>query len=207
MVVAVFFYLCGAFLVGSVPTAYLAGKLVKKVDIREYGSGNVGATNAFRTLGAVPGFTVLIIDFAKGFLAVTLLYGATKFSPFDGVGFLKIAFGIAVIAGHIFSVFLGFRAGKGVATWLGALFGINWPLFMVAAGILVVVIGFTRYMSLASLAGAFLVFVLTLPLYGVSPIFLFSLAAFVFIFVSHRKNIEYLLEGSETKLFQKRSPT
>lgn len=207
MVFFLILYFCAAFLIGSIPTAYLAGKLIKRVDIRAYGSGNVGATNAVRMLGLVPGIAVFAVDFLKGFGIVTLLYTATKFSSFDTVGFLRMALGITVIAGHIFSVFLGFRAGKGVATWLGALLGLSWPLFVVAAGTLLIVTGTTRYMSLGSLAGVFGAFIVAFPLDGLSPLFLFSFAAFVLIVVTHRPNIRRLLDGSEHKLFKKKSPT
>lgn len=206
MVFLVFLCLIAAFAIGSIPSAYLAGKAFGNLDIRRYGSGNVGATNAFRVLGVVPFIAVLVADFLKGLLVVTLFYGLTRFSSFDVDGFLKVGLGIAAIVGHVFSVFLNFRAGKGVATWLGVLLGLSVPLFAIAAGMLVIVAFATGYVSLGSLAGSFGALVAAFPLVGFTPLLLFSFVAFVFISATHHKNIVRLFEGREQRLFKKKTP-
>ena len=109
-----------AYLIGSIPVAYIFGRVLKGIDIREHGSGNMGATNAFRVLGKGPGMVVLILDIIKGIIPVTLL--ANAFGLGDALSLVIIA--VAAVAGHNWTVFLGFKGGKGMATSLGVLIGL-----------------------------------------------------------------------------------
>lgn len=186
--------LIAAFFVGSIPTGHLAGKL-KGIDIRERGSGNTGATNTFRVLGPFFGIGVLVVDIGKGLLATTLIYGV--FSPHP---FIQIALGIAVICGHVFSVFLEFRGGKGVATWIGALLGISFGLFILAIALFLIAFILTRQVSLGSLVGAFGTCMIAFPSEGIPPLFIFSFVAFIVIAVTHRDNIMRLVEGKEPRI-------
>src|SRR5208283_4668627 len=113
-----------AYLIGSIPVAYIFGLILKNIDIREHGSGNMGATNAFRVLGKGPGSVVLILDIIKGIIPVTLL--ANAFGLGDSLSLVIIS--VATVAGHNWTVFLGFKGGKGMATSLGVLIGLAMQL-------------------------------------------------------------------------------
>jgi glycerol-3-phosphate acyltransferase PlsY len=192
--------LLGAFLLGAIPFGFLAGKLLKGVDLRTHGSGNIGATNTLRVLGTVPGIVVLLLDVLKGYVPVVLAH-ALRLDPWSVMGA-----GLAAILGHTFSPFLGFRGGKGVATSLGVLAGLS-PV--VAGGVLLVfalVVGATRYVSLGSIlaaaAQAAFFWMLPHPL----PYRLFGLLIAVFVIAKHRPNIERLRKGEESRFVRKRSP-
>jgi glycerol-3-phosphate acyltransferase PlsY len=120
-----------AYLIGAIPFSVIAGKVLKGIDVREYGSGNAGATNTFRVLGKKAGIPVLLLDVFKGFLAVDLVW-FTSYVPSTEIYInLQLAFGIAAVLGHVFPVYAGFRGGKGVATLLGFMIGVfpELPLF------------------------------------------------------------------------------
>ena len=142
-----------AYLIGSIPVAYIFGRVLKNLDIREHGSGNMGATNAFRVLGRGPGTIVLILDIIKGIIPVTLL--ANAFGLGDALSLVIIA--VAAVAGHNWTVFLGFKGGKGMATSLGVLIGlaIQLPGLRIVLGLatLIWVVLFLSlgYVSLASI--------------------------------------------------------
>ncbi len=182
----------GAFFFGAIPWGFIAGKL-RGVDLRERGSGNIGATNTLRELGVAAGVTVLILDAFKGWAAVALAHYLHA-SPW-----LIVGAGLCAVLGHIYSPFVRFNGGKGVATSLGVLLGLS-PL--VAGGALVVffaVVAVTRYISLGSLiaaiaqAGLFWAFPLPLPYR------LFGALAGAFVVLRHRKNIARLRTGTESK--------
>lgn len=192
-----------SYLIGSIPNAFLVSKQIRGIDIRKHGSGNVGATNVFRVVGKKWGIAVLLLDVLKGFLAVTCV---TPFFSIEGLlPFVSaLLFGLAATAGHTWTVWLGFKGGKGVATSLGVLFA----LVPAAAGaglvIWLLIFWWKRYVSLASLAMA-----LSLPLWA----FLFyrstnffrvllpvSLGLTAFLFYTHRSNIRRLREGNEKQL-------
>ena len=146
-----------AYLIGSIPTAYIFGKTLKGMDIRKYGSGNVGATNVFRTVGKVPGIIVLVLDYLKGFIAVTLIPHLVHMYTSDPVAdqsIFYIALGAAAIVGHIWTCFLGFRGGKGVATTAGVMTGLYPGIFLTGLLIWILVFSIRKYVSLASLAAA-----------------------------------------------------
>ena len=213
------FYLSCAllgYLLGSLPTGYLVGRL-RGIDIREHGSGNIGATNVVRVLGKKPGYFVFFCDALKGFLAVFLSCHLAVWQVALGVGVTEkvmilagIVGALACILGHNFPVWLKFRGGKGVATTVGVLLG----LMPAAVGVAAVIWGtcfyLFRYVSLASLLGAaslpVTVWVLTSrhgSLGGSNPLFWFSVAAAALIFWRHRANIGRLLNGTESRFARK----
>ncbi len=200
-----------SYLFGSFPTAILAGKLLKKIDIREYGSGNAGATNVFRVLGWKAGLSVLLIDMLKGFIPVFFIAPYFQPNP-DTVIYYQVAAAVAAIAGHIWTIFAGFKGGKGVGTSAGAFLGLA-PLPLLSALLFfVIVVGLTRYVSLGSLLAS-LVFLLVLLLqkymFGVaiSPVLIYlSIVIVILIWYAHRGNIKRLLQGEENKIeFKKKS--
>lgn len=152
-----------SYLIGSVPVGYLFARLVKGVDIRKHGSGNIGATNVFRVVGKQWGIIVLILDFAKGFLVVTLLPEFFfNLAPAVSISTYKIIMAIAVISGHDWTVFLGFKGGKGIATSLGTLLGIVPLVCGLVAIVWIGTILIWKYVSVASLAA----FVSPPPIYS-----------------------------------------
>jgi glycerol-3-phosphate acyltransferase PlsY len=188
----------GAYLVGSVPTAYLFTRRLKGLDIREHGSGNVGATNASRVLGKKWGLVIFAIDFLKGCLpalAVTVFLGEADHEA----GLTAWCAGGAVL-GHIFTPFLGFRGGKGVATGGGVLFGLYPFLFLATFPAWFVVFGFTRIVSVASLA-ALLTLVGYSFLLEMGPLAQSFFVTFLFLITwTHRENLSRLRKGKENKL-------
>ena len=187
------------YLLGSIPFGYLLVRAAGGGDIRLVGSGNIGATNVARSSGWAVGFATLLLDAAKGFLAVWL---AEHFSR-GNIRFLMLA-GFAAILGHIFPVWLRFRGGKGVAVALGVFLAICWPAIAAAAAIFLLVALFWRYVSLASISAAaalpLLVYLLYAPRHAPPTVVSVStlLAALVVIF-THRENIERLMAGTEPR--------
>ena len=206
-----------AYLIGSIASAVWIGQIFYKTDVREYGSGNSGATNAFRVLGKKAGIAVLLIDSAKGWLAVhlaTLLHllemshlmipGTASFIDF------QLALGIAALLGHIFPVYVGFRGGKGIATLLGIILAVHTGAALVSMGVFVVILLVTRYVSLSSMVAAiaFPVVVILVFETTIMSLMLFSLIIAVLVLITHQKNIERLLRKEESKanLFGKSDP-
>jgi glycerol-3-phosphate acyltransferase PlsY len=194
-------------LLGSIPTAYIFGRLLKGIDIRDFGSGNVGATNALRVLGKPVGITVLIIDILKGVLAVALLgnllSAKVSFLPPE---ILRVMSGLCAIAGHNWTIFLNFKGGKGVATTFGVLAGLafNIPglklilILTIATWLTVFIIA--RIISVASVISA-----IAMPVYMLvfkqSGILLFlSIILCLFIILRHKPNIKRVLRGKEPRL-------
>ena len=196
-----------AYLLGATPFAYLAGRVLKGIDIRKFGSGNVGATNVLRTLGKAPGIAVLLLDMAKGVLAVTVLpMIAMRFmSPEMPVSpeLLKVLCGIAAIAGHIWTVFLRFKGGKGVATTVGVFFGLTWLSMLIAVGVFVLVVYVTRFISVGSIMLGVAIVVSNIVLKQPLEYIVFSAAVAALIVYTHRSNIKRLLSGTENKLGRK----
>ena len=182
---------------GSIPSAYLAGKYFSKIDIRRHGSGNVGATNAFRVLGKKIGTLVFATDFTKGFLPVLLARGVTP-SFLEPETFLVIA-GTFAILGHIFTPFLGFKGGKGVATGAGVLCAVSPTLFFACLGIWLVVFLITRIVAISSLASLVSLLVFSSFL-GAGPILRsFFLGCAILVFWTHRTNLTRLFQRKESK--------
>ncbi|BAB05358.1 glycerol-3-phosphate 1-O-acyltransferase PlsY [Halalkalibacterium halodurans] len=197
----------GSYLLGSVSFSYIIAKKIKKVDIRQHGSGNAGATNTLRVLGVGPAVTVLLLDILKGVIAVVVTVQLTP----DGDGWFAAAAGIAAIIGHNWPIYYGFRGGKGVATTIGVLASLV-PLAAVLAGVIAIgSIVWTRYVSLGSLLFVTLTALLVAVLsqwfgYPVAYIYLTIIVAILSMW-RHRSNIQRLLSGTENKLGRKKETT
>jgi glycerol-3-phosphate acyltransferase PlsY len=196
-----------SYLIGSMPTAYIFGRLLKGIDIRKFGSGNVGATNALRVLGKLPGITVLVLDMLKGFVAVVFLAGliAPKITALSTEN-LRIILGAACIFGHSWTVFLRFKGGKGVATTLGVIAGLatKMPGLTVVLAVMlltwVLVFIFTRIVSLASLCAALSLPITTIFLRRSFSLISISIILSIFIIFRHKNNLKRLLAGKEPRL-------
>lgn len=195
-----------SYLLGSIPTAYLFGRLLKGIDIRKFGSGNVGAANAMRVLGRGTGIAVLIIDAFKGFAAVTFLADFVIANA-GGISaqLLRIILGLACICGHNWTVFLNFKGGKGVATTLGVLLGLAFNIaglkFVVAGAVLTwfLIFFITSIISLTSIVTA-----AALPIYMVifkQSLSMISLGLLLSLFVilRHKSNLKRLMQGKEPR--------
>ncbi|MDO8976785.1 MAG: glycerol-3-phosphate 1-O-acyltransferase PlsY [Reyranella sp.] len=191
-----------AYLLGSIPTGYLAGRLLRGIDIREQGSGSTGATNVLRTLGKGPALAVLLVDVLKGVAAILLarwLYPWLEM-PEGRVPWTVCLCGLAVLLGHSRSVWLGFTGGKSAATGLGVLLALSWPVGVGAAAVFALVLALARIVSLGSMLAALtaiaLVHVLPEPL----PYRLLVVAGGLYVIALHRANIGRLVAGTEPKV-------
>ena len=198
----IFLFAVIAYLLGAFPTAYIFGKMLKGIDIRKHGSGNVGATNVFRTVGKVSGIIVLVIDFLKGLIAVTVLPSLLQslFPEATLPPYAYIVLGASVISGHIWTVFLKFKGGKGVATTGGVMAGLSPLLLLLCLAVWIIVFSAWRYVSLASIIAATALPVLAV-IFGkdISFIAFCSILCIVGVY-GHRSNIKRLLAGKEKKL-------
>ena len=197
-----------AYLFGSIPTGYWAGKLLKGIDIRQEGSGSTGATNVLRTLGKVPAIAVLSIDILKGMGAVGLVsvwyqWGLPDSIPEAWQAALITLTAIAAIVGHSKSIWLNFTGGKSVATSLGVLCVMNPWVALGTLGSFLVTIAFTRIVSISSIVGAIAVSVLMIIFQQPFPYVLFGIVGGIYVIVRHKTNITRLLAGTEPKLGQK----
>lgn len=196
-----------SYLIGSIPTAYIFGRLLKGIDIRKFGSGNVGATNALRVLGKPAGITVLVLDVLKGFVAVIFLGDLVALRiPRIPDETLRIILGLSCILGHNWTVFLRFKGGKGVATTFGVLLGLALKIaglkvilvISVLTWLLIFVI--TRIVSLASVLTA-----VTLPIFMLlfkqSRVSVFlAIILSIIILLRHKSNLKRILQGKEPRL-------
>ncbi|BAU11502.1 membrane protein [Leptolyngbya sp. NIES-3755] len=205
-----------AYLLGSIPTGYLAGRLLKGIDIREAGSGSTGATNVLRTIGKIPALIVLLIDIGKGALAIaavnyafTYLPGWLYYSKIVGLDFgvwqpvMVTLAGLAALFGHSKSIWLGFSGGKSVATSLGILLAMNWMVALSTVGVFALSLGITRIVSISSITGAVSVIAFMILFGQPLPYLLFAIAGGAYVIWRHRSNIQRILEGTEPKLGQK----
>ncbi len=203
-----------AYLLGSIPSAVWIGKKYYGVDIREHGSKNAGTTNMLRVLGRRAAIPVFGLDFLKGFVAVTIIDLMKYDSVFSGgenemwFYILRIAAVLAAVLGHIFPIFAGFRGGKGVATLVGAVTGINANLILLCLGVWILVLMVTHYVSLSSMVAgcAFPIFTLISPkvmnaMPASLPFVIFSFVIAILLILTHRKNIERLRQGTESKIY------
>ena len=192
-----------AYLIGSIPTAVWLSRAFFSIDIRDYGSGNSGATNTFRVLGRKWGTVVMTLDVIKGFCA-TSLYIFLPFyvtSEWDRTNFM-VGLGLSAVLGHIFPIWAGFRGGKGVATLFGMVLAIQPIVAVCCVGVFILVLYLTRFVSLSSILASisFAVFILFIfneqePLYRA-----FAIAVAMLVILTHQKNITRLLRGSESKV-------
>lgn len=199
-----------AYILGSIPTSVWVGKIFYDIDVREYGSGNAGATNTFRVLGKKAGIPVLIIDVLKGWLSVklSLLFGGNFITEAQTVNF-QLALGVASLMGHIFPVFAGFRGGKGIATLLGMMIAIHYQAASLSTLVFIVVFVTSRYVSLSSMiaAATFPIVIIVVFESTISSLIIFSLFISVLVLVTHQKNIERLIRREESKanIFKKKN--
>ena len=204
MYLNLFIAVIAGYFIGSIPTAVWIGKLTHKLDIREHGSGNPGATNVFRVLGWKLGLFVLLVDMAKGFIPVFFL---PLFFPVETMGMLyPLLIGTATIAGHIFTVFAGFRGGKGVGTTAGVFAALIPFSFITALLTFLIVFFTTRYVSLSSIMGAFVV-ILSIPLFQWLHIQNLDVEVWVIVYlicftiiIKHFDNIKRIRNGKENKI-------
>lgn len=203
-----------SYLLGSIPTSVWVGKIFKKVDIRNHGSGNAGATNTFRVLGWKAGSLVTIIDITKGFVAAFYIsqigyhLGDVPLAvgPWETDVFMRLIAGISAVIGHMYPLYAGFTGGKGVITAAGMLFGIEPISISITLVFFFLILFTTRYVSLASIVGSFIYPICLLVMryfFGV-PIdgSLIVLTAFIasFIIIKHHANIKRLLQGNENRI-------
>ena len=191
-----------AYLIGSIPTSVWVSKRFFNIDIRDYGSGNAGATNVYRVLGSRWGTFVMLMDMLKGVLAVQLAWLLPEYLDAE-IQFqnLQTGLGMAAVLGHIFPIWAEFKGGKGVATVFGMVLGISPITAVSCAGIFLIVLYLTRFVSLSSILAsiAFPIFILVVfnvenPLYRV-----FAIAVAFMVVLTHQKNIGRLIRGEETK--------
>ena len=210
--------LLAGYLLGSIPSGFLAGRWLAGLDIRQQGSGSTGATNVLRVLGKGPALAVFAVDVGKGAAAVLLAkallepQGAAGLADSTaGVDSAVVTAGLAALAGHIWPVWLGWKGGKAVATGLGMLLGLTWPVGLACFGIFLAVLSLSRIVSLSSVVAA-----LSLPLlmlgwfhsHGMGlrwPYLLLAVITTVLVLWRHRSNLQRLVAGNEPRLGEKRS--
>jgi acyl phosphate:glycerol-3-phosphate acyltransferase len=210
-----------SYLIGSIPNSIIISKMVRGIDIREHGSGNAGGTNVMRVLGWKYGVLVIFLDALKGAIAVVLIarlfYGPLPFenvSPFDDFTLVQIIAGIAAVIGHVWTVFAGFKGGKGIATALGMLLMLITIDMLIAVGIFTLVVLISRYVSLGSIIAAISVpstlfirenlFHVDIP--GYSTLLPFVIGVTLLVIYTHRKNLVRILNGNENKISFRKKP-
>ncbi|MBC7167450.1 MAG: glycerol-3-phosphate acyltransferase [Phenylobacterium sp.] len=211
--------LAAAYLLGSVPTGYLAGRLLKGIDIREYGSKSTGATNVLRTLGSWPFAVVLSLDVLKGAMSVILVrevvawtYARQSITPPSGADLTTLTSwticlaGLAALVGHARPVWLRFNGGKSVAAGLGVLLAMSWPVGLGGLAVFGLTLALFRIMSLGSMAAAVTAIVLVCALEHPLPYRLFVIVGGLFVIVRHHANIRRLLAGTEPSVGQSAAP-
>jgi len=192
-----------AYLIGSIPTALIISKKFFGVDIRDYGSGNMGATNTFRVLGSKFGTVVMVFDILKGMLAVGLFY----FLPFyihnewDRTN-LMVGLGLAAVMGHIFPIFAQYKGGKGVATLFGMILAVQPVIALSCVGVFLLVLFLTRYVSLSSIIAGIALPVCVLWIWNDDVVVyrIFAVLVACLIILTHQKNIIKILRGNESRI-------
>jgi len=198
-----------SYLLGAVPTAYIVGKVLKGIDIRKHGSGNVGATNTFRILGKGPGIFVLLFDILKGFLAVVMVGGLLRID----ILWVLIMLGLTAIIGHNWTVFLNFKGGKGIAASLGVLIGLCvrvpsfGPVLLAVVGVWILLFLAFGFVSLASIAAAAALPIISVATNQPIELVLLGIVICLFVVIRHRSNINRLLSGQESRvpIFKRKS--
>jgi acyl phosphate:glycerol-3-phosphate acyltransferase len=197
-----------AYFLGSFPTGYLAGKLLKGIDIREHGSGSTGATNVLRTLGKVPGSIVLLIDAFKGAIAVTIattIFTLNLFPtlPNEWQAYLVPLAATGAILGHSKSIWLNFGGGKSVATSVGVLLAMSWQVGLATIVVFSIVLAASRIVSMSSIAGAVSATIWMLVFDRPLPSVIFAILGGIYVIWRHSANIQRIAAGTEPKLGQK----
>lgn len=188
-----------AYLVGSIPFGLIIARISKGIDIRQIGSGNIGATNVLRAVGKGAAALTLLFDFGKGFLPVVIAF---RLGSSEG---WAAAVGLAAFLGHLYPIYLGFQGGKGVATSFGVLLGLLPQVALSLMGLWLLVAFLTRYASLAALAAAFAAPPLTAALGWGRRFILLTIVLALLIIFKHRRNIADLFRGTEKRIGEKRS--
>lgn len=200
-----------SYLIGSIPTSIIVGKVLRGIDIREHGSGNAGGTNVFRVLGWKPGLFVMLFDTFKGFAATFWISRLAAGSLPMEFEVIQIVAGLAAIFGHIWTVFANFRGGKGVGTAAGMLLALYPVALLICLGVFGIVLAISRIVSISSMTAAVsLPIVLTIFRYALdrpvaTSLYIFSFFAAALIIFTHRSNIKRLLNGTENR-FGKKKP-
>jgi len=192
-----------AYLIGSIPTSFIFAKVLKGVDIRKHGSGNVGATNVFRVVGKIPAVIALIIDILKGVLAVLILpniFFNNTIGITLGLELYTILIGVCAISGHVWTVFLNFKGGKGVATTAGVMIALAPKVFAGSAAIWVLVFSIFKIVSIASITASIFLPIFALLFQRSIAIILFCVLLALVGTYKHKANIKRLLRGEEKKL-------
>ena len=193
-----------AYLFGSLPSAVWVGQAFFGIDVRDYGSGNAGATNTFRVLGKKWGVLVMIMDLAKGYTAATLpwVLVAIDIIPYDDVILFQLLFGLFSVIGHVFPVFSQFKGGKGIATLFGMVLAMHPVVALICLLVFVAVLLTSRFVSLGSMIGT-LSFPILLLLPKFNPeepaLIVFGFLMFGVVVFTHQKNIKRLIKGEESK--------
>lgn len=200
-----------AYLVGSIPTAVWYAKKFHHIEIREHGSGNAGATNTFRVLGAKSGLIVLIIDIFKGWIATraaNIPYWLDAISENDIVVY-KLIFGLVAVIGHVFPIYENFKGGKGVATLLGMVLAIQLNVALACLGIFIIVFALSKYVSLGSMLAALAYPILLVtefsPKNHEELMIGFGIVMCLLVVITHRKNVKRLINGEESKIYLSKS--
>ena len=192
-----------AYLIGSIPTALIISKKFFGIDIRDYGSGNMGATNAFRVMGPKFGTIIMVLDILKGMMAVGLYFFLPYYltNELERTNFM-MGLGLSAVIGHIFPVFANFKGGKGVATLLGMLIAVQPVVACCCVAVFVLVLYLTRYVSLSSILGAIMLPVSVLWIWNEHELSyrIFALIVAFIVIITHQKNIGRLLRGSESRI-------
>ena len=192
-----FFSLILGYLLGSIPSGWIAGRWLKGIDMRELGSGSTGATNVLRQVGKVPALVVFLIDVGKGAAAVLVARAL-------GLGdWIQVLAGLTALAGHIWPVWLNFKGGKAVATGFGMFLGLAWPVGLASFGVFLLTLWIFRIVSLSSVLAAVSLPLLMIRFSGIGSYVLIALVAMGLVLWRHRSNLSRILDGSEPKIGQK----
>lgn len=207
------------YILGSIPCGLIIAKLFAKKDVRQVGSGKIGMTNVMRTAGRKAAVISLLLDMGKAIAAVLIAglifrnHDTVAVTPFTHLDSAQALAAMAAIAGHSWSVFLGFKGGRGVATFIGGLLAMYWPAAVVGGGLMIIIGAVTRYMSLGSIIGAVTAFImlsalniLKINFLGHYPAFeyvIYAMIGAIFIYVMHRDNITRLVSGTERRIGEK----
>ena len=191
------FSLILGYLLGSIPSGWLAGRWLKGIDLRELGSGSTGATNVLRQVGKGPAMVVFLIDVGKGAAAVLIARAL-------GLGdWIQVLAGLTALAGHIWPMWLNFKGGKAVATGFGMFLGLAWPVGLASFGVFLLTLWLFRIVSLSSVLAAVSLPLLMISFSGIGSYILIALVAMGLVLWRHRSNLARILEGSEPKVGQK----
>lgn len=189
------------YLLGSIPSGFLAGQWCKGIDLRTIGSGSTGATNVLRNVGKGPALAVFLVDVAKGAAAVLLASALTQNNPLND--WIQVLAGLAALSGHIWPVWLGFKGGKAVATGFGMFLGLAWPVGLACFGMFMAVFSISRIVSLASVVAAVSLPLLMAAGSDSNANLVVALVAMLLVLWRHRSNIQRLINGTEPQVGQK----